>query len=210
MTTNGNQRLSFGDYYSSPGGGRLFRWLDWAKVRKTASLVKALGNAPRILDLGCGAAAVSGRIARDFPQAKILGADIDAKLLAAAKLRGLEVHQVDFDKPLPFDDASFDLIVMVDSIEHVRCRRDTMVQVMRLLKPEGTLLVFTPPYDTFTWWLGERLFRLMTRRPTDHVSPFTRESLDWLLGENFEEVRTGYLNFGLTMWGTGTRKRGNH
>ena len=207
MSNDGDQRCSFGDYYSSAGGGRLFRWLDWAKVRTSERVTKELGDAPRILDLGCGAAAVSARIARDFPSAQVHGADIDEKLLETARQRGVEVHRVDFDRPLPFEESSFDMILMVDSIEHVRCRRDSMQQVTRLLKPGGTLLVFTPPYDTFTWWLGERLFRLVTRRPTDHVSPFTRESLDWLLNENFSTVSTGYLNFGLTMYGIGTGKR---
>lgn len=174
-------------------------------MRTAARVTGQLGDSPQILDLGCGSAAVSVQIARDFPSAHVHGADIDERLLETARLRGLDVHHVDFDVPLPFDDSSFDMILMVDSIEHVRCRRDTMREVARLLKPDGTFLVFTPPYDTFTWWLGERMFRLVTGRPTDHVSPFTRESLEWLLHEYFERVTTGYLNVGLTMFGVGSR-----
>lgn len=207
MSGDGNPRCSFGEYYFSASGGRMFRWLDRAKMRKTASVMKDLGQSPCILDLGCGAAAVSSRLARDFPRAQVHGADLDQKLLEAARLNGLQVHAVDFDQPLPFDESSFDMILMVDSIEHVRCRRHTMEQVTRLLRPDGTFLVFTPPYDTFTWWMGERLFRLVTGRPADHVSPFTRESLNWLLNENFSSVTTGYLNFGLTMFGIGKTKR---
>lgn len=207
MSLHGNQQPSFSDYYASAGGGRFFRWLDRAKLRTAADVITRMGDAPRILDLGCGAAAVSSALARMFPGADVHGADIDEGLLETARQRGVQVHHVDFDRPLPFPDRSFDLVLMIDAIEHVRCRRDTMQQVKRLLKPAGAFLVFTPPYDTFTWWLGERMFRLMTRRPTGHVSPFTKESLEWLLTEHFIEVTIGYLNVGLTLYGIGTGAR---
>ncbi len=203
----GNRRVEFGDYYAPGGQGRLFRWLDRAKLRQAASVVAGLGDAPRILDLGCGAAALSSSLAHRFPNARVCGADADDRLLEMAGQQGLEVHRVDFDQALPFPDNAFDMILMVDAIEHVRCRRDTLREVTRILRPGGTFLVFTPPYDTFTWWLGERLFRLITRRPTGHVSPFTRESLEWLLNENFLAVSTGYLNLGLTLCGVGRNVR---
>jgi len=39
------------------------------------------------------------------------------------------------------------------------------------------------------------------------VSPFTRESLEWLLNESFLAVSTGYLNLGLTLCGVGRNVR---
>lgn len=206
MASYDRRRCTFSEYYTS-GSGRFFRWLDWAKARLTLRVVKDMGGAIRILDLGCGTATISARIAQIFPKAEVCGADADERLVEIARRRGVQAMQVDFDRPLPYEDGDFDLVLMIDSIEHVRCRRDTMGEVGRVLRAEGKFVVFTPPYDAFSWWLAERLFRLLTRRATDHISPFTRESLEWLLHEGFTEFTTGRLNLGLTMYGIASKKK---
>jgi len=45
---------------------------------------------------------------------------------------------------LPYADASFDLVLLIDVLEHVRERRQMGSEVMRILKPGGIAFITTP------------------------------------------------------------------
>jgi ubiquinone/menaquinone biosynthesis C-methylase UbiE len=204
-----HQRETFGAYYGGVLGGGIFRWLDIQKIRiLDRSLRGRKMESARVLDLGGGAGAVSAALSRRLPECTIPVADSDEGLLSAARGKGLQTAWVNFDVKLPFDDSSFDVVMMVDSMEHVACRRGTMREVGRLVKREGLFIVFTPPYDSLSWVMGEKFHRLLTRRKADHISPFTKESLEWTLSTQFNHWTTRYLNFGLTLFGMGWSKKG--
>lgn len=202
-----DNRTDFGDYYNSASGGRCFRWLDIAKKRMIQRYLDRLAEGSQILDLGCGSAGISSSLAHANPRLKFRAADSNGALLDIAKARGLQTDLVDFDQDLPYAAESFDMVIMIDAIEHVECRTRTMSQVKRILAPNATFLAFTPPYDTLPWLVGERMFKLVTGREADHICPFTKESLKWLMAKHFAQSEIGYLNFGLTMWGAGQKKR---
>lgn len=52
--------------------------------------------------------------------------------------------QADMEARLPFDDSSFDAVVCVEGIEHVRDRHSTLSELRRVLRPGGRLLITTP------------------------------------------------------------------
>ncbi len=204
MAETSSNRGAYDPYYDGFLGGKVFRWLDWSKLRILRRILADLGPDLRVLDLGCGRANVSSRLIGEFPGMALTGADQDSMILAKAEARGLKAVHVDFDRELPFGDGAFDVVMMIDTIEHVTCRRETMAEVSRILADGGTFIVFTPPYDTVMWTLGEKFHTLVTRRSTyDHISPFTRESLSWLLEGNFASFELGLTNYGLTLWGVG-------
>ncbi len=207
MPGSSTSQPAFTHYYDGLLGGHLFRWLDRAKLKAAGRFLAQADNLSDVLDLGCGKGAISSRLLARLPSVRLIGADNDPGLLAEAERRGLVPVRVDFDKPLPFDDARFDAVIMIDSIEHVASRADVFRDVARILKTDGRLLIFTPPYDTASWTLGEKLHRVLTRRQAGHISPFTRESLSWCLDRWFHEWSVRYLNMGLTMCGMGVRKK---
>jgi len=197
------RRETFDSYYGGFLGGQLFRWLDIRKVQITARAVSSTTRRPlQALDLGCGSASISAALRRKVPGLSITAADMDPRLLEIAARKGLKTEVVDFDRPLPFDSEGFDFVFMFDSIEHVRSREAILKEVRRVLRPDGTFVVFTPPYDSVIWVAALRLHGLVTRRDADHMSPFTRESLEWFLRRYFTTVRLGSVNLGLTMWAT--------
>jgi SAM-dependent methyltransferase len=111
----------------------------------------------RILDIGCGpgyyAAALSERGAR------VIGIEGSAELLEHARARtggmivtgedgqvteGVELRQHDLETPLGFAaDASFDLAVCALVIHHIRDRAGLLVEIFRVLRPGGRLLIST-------------------------------------------------------------------
>lgn len=94
----------------------------------------------RVLDLGCG----TGRTTASLVKlgAEVCGVDISKEMIAVAskKCRGAEFVVGDSEK-LPFEDASFDLVVATFLIVHLKYLQRTFDEVYRVLKPGGTFIV---------------------------------------------------------------------
>jgi len=95
----------------------------------------------RVLDVGCG----TGFNMRLFERyGAVEGVDTAAEALAYCRRRGLErVRQADAAS-LPFADDTFDLVTALDIIEHLDDDVAALREFARVLKPGGTLLVYTP------------------------------------------------------------------
>jgi len=60
-------------------------------------------------------------------------------------LNGVPIdYGVDLLKPLPYEDASFDVILLVEVIEHLENHRAALAELARILKPDGILILTTP------------------------------------------------------------------
>jgi SAM-dependent methyltransferase len=73
------------------------------------------------------------------------------------------VTQADAER-LPFGDATFDLVVLADVIEHVSSVGQAMREVRRVLRPGGRLVCVTPVRATLAGWrLADRMARAIVR-----------------------------------------------
>lgn len=122
---------------------------------------------------------------------------IEASLWAAnrAKEKGLDVWQGDF---LQFSSREkFDIITMLDIIEHMAKPGLAFKKANHLLKPGGILVITTPDVESFTARvLGKRWWHL---RPA-HVNFFSRKTLSWAahnFGFRILKFRTYVWNFSL-------------
>jgi SAM-dependent methyltransferase len=60
-------------------------------------------------------------------------------------LNGIPVdYGIDLRKPLPYADASFDIVLLVEVIEHLENHRIAIGELARILKPGGVLILTTP------------------------------------------------------------------
>jgi SAM-dependent methyltransferase len=101
----------------------------------------------RVLDVGCGTGGVLASLA---DRAAVVGVDRSELALAHCRARGLlNVAVADGDR-LPFAPASFDVVLLLDVLEHFADEQALLAQVRRLLRPGGTLLVSVPAYQ-FLW-----------------------------------------------------------
>jgi SAM-dependent methyltransferase len=100
------------------------------------------------------------------------------------ELVGSDVHRVDGER-LPFRDAEFDRVVVVDMLEHVGDDRAFVDELARVLRPEGRLVVNTPHLmDTGLRRLRHRLGQTDERH--GHVRPgYTLPMLRALLEPRF-------------------------
>ncbi|MBM4411367.1 MAG: methyltransferase domain-containing protein [Chloroflexi bacterium] len=127
----------------------------------------------RILDLGCGL----GEYVRAFARrgAHVLGSDIAAARLVEARQRAAATPATDrpagevvgflaaAGEALPFRDASLEVIVLNEVIEHVADDRATLREIARVLTPGGTCILYAPnrlfPFETHgIYWRGRYIF----------------------------------------------------
>lgn len=92
-----------------------------------------------ILDIGCGVGAGTLRLARCFPEARVIGCNISAWQLDEALRRGVrEVVELDA-ADMPFDDESADAVVAMESAQHFDTRAQFLREAWRVLRPGGTI-----------------------------------------------------------------------
>jgi SAM-dependent methyltransferase len=146
------------------------------------------GPGRRVLDLGCR----DGALTREFAAGnEVVGVDADRDALAEAQKLGIETRWADLDEPLPFPDASFDVVVAGELLEHLRGPRQLVAEARRVLRPGGTLVASVPN----AYRLKNRLRFLAGRKPEDdptHLQMFAADDVRKLLG-GFDEPRLHFI-----------------
>jgi ubiquinone/menaquinone biosynthesis C-methylase UbiE len=107
-----------------------------------------VGPGMRVLELGCGPGAITEELARRVePGGEVVALDIQLEMLEKARVRlarlGVEnvVCQEASATSLPFPDETFDAAVMVSVLGEVGDSPAALAEVLRVLKPAGTLTV---------------------------------------------------------------------
>ena len=77
---------------------------------------------------------------------QVTAADLDASAFAGS--REIRFEKLDLDLPLPFADASFELVHCGDGIEHLESPLRALRELARVLAPGGSLLLTTPNYGS--------------------------------------------------------------
>jgi 2-polyprenyl-3-methyl-5-hydroxy-6-metoxy-1,4-benzoquinol methylase len=145
-----------------------------------AKLLALVGEGKRVLDIGCS----SGYLARPLVARGCTVVGIEQDPVAAEQAREVctEVLVGDAETlELPFEPASFDVVLCGDLIEHLRDPERFLARVRPLLRSDGRLVLTTP--NVANW--ANRLGLLVGRwRYTDrgildrtHLHLFTRATL---------------------------------
>lgn len=110
---------------------------------------------PRILDVGCGTG-YNMEYMKQHGYDRMSGLDFSPEALTFCHSRGLfSVVCGDGTLP-PFADSSFDVVTALDMIEHVEDDNQALRELGRILKPGGSLVIFTPAYQ-FLWGLQDEV-----------------------------------------------------
>ena len=100
----------------------------------------------RVLDVACGEGYGTALLARRA--AHVTGVDISAEAIAHARGRYASLANVEFTEgsctALPLDDASVDVAVSLETIEHITAQAEFIGELARVLKPGGVLLLSCP------------------------------------------------------------------
>jgi SAM-dependent methyltransferase len=137
----------------------------------------------KILDIGSGA----GNMAHHLAQyGQVFGIDYNPRPLPVAQQRGLPVSQGSGNE-LPFPTAGFDLVALLDTVEHIPDELGVLQECARVLKPGGKLIVTVP---AFMWlWSYNDEINAHERR---YTAPELRQKLE-LYGLRVKRI--SYNNF---------------
>jgi SAM-dependent methyltransferase len=180
----------------------------WAWERRRSLLLGEVRAGERVLDLGCGA----GRFVAALRDAGAEGVGVELAEAAVERARrnapAADVRLVEPDGSLPLDHASVDLVWCSEVLEHVADTAHLLLEVRRVLRPGGRLLVTVPYHGR-----AKAALIALTRFDThfdplgQHLRFYTRSSLTATLrGSGFEAVRVRpwdgppLLRTGLTGW----------
>lgn len=137
----------------------------------------------RVLDAACGegyGSALLAGVARE-----VVGVDVDAASIEHASARyavqtNLEFRRADATR-LPFADASFDLVVSFETLEHLAEQERLLGEFSRVLAPGGVLVLSSPDKRTYSDLSGFR--------NEFHVRELYRDELLALLEPHFTTLR---------------------
>jgi len=126
----------------------------------------------RVLDLGTGTGRAAFALARRFPEAQVVGADLSDGMLEIARRDTPSdlAARVRFDaadaSALPYEDATYDLVALVNMIPFFD-------ELARVVASGGhALFGFSRGAETQIWVPPERLRRELTRRGFGEVAEF--------------------------------------
>lgn len=108
--------------------------------------VLALPTPGRLLDAGGGTGRVAEHLRPHVDQ--IVVADVSRGMLAQARVKSLDAACAESER-LPFDDDTFERVLMVDALHHVIHQAQTVSELYRVLKPGGRLVIEEPDLRTF-------------------------------------------------------------
>lgn len=124
----------------------------WWFVERRALLVRmirslGLGDNARVLDIGTSTG-TNLRMLRDQGFTRFTGVDLSEDAIRWCAEKGLgEVRQGDVCA-LPLPDASFDLVLATDIIEHVDRDDIALKEIARVLRPGGHALLTVPAFES--------------------------------------------------------------
>lgn len=176
------------DYDSRAYDSLVYPQRYWQR-RRFQIVTEMAGKSRSRLDIGCG----SSRIIQSHPES--VGLDLEiSKLRYLRRTNQRLVRGTCFR--LPFADHSFSSVVNSQLIEHVPYDRNVFLEMNRVMKPGGTLVIGTPDYGRAAWRIAEWIYKLVLPYAygDEHVTHYTRYRLAEELAEaGFATLRYRYV-----------------
>jgi ubiquinone/menaquinone biosynthesis C-methylase UbiE len=154
-------------------------YVDWNRF---ALLVQGF-NGGKYLDVGCFNSPMPYELTRTFKDSEIYALDYCEPLIKELQERYPEVKYVVGNvEKLPFEDETFDWVVSGELLEHCENPDQTVKELIRVVKPGGTLAISVPLNETVKNPISE-----------EHLWSFSAEDIVKLLME-FGEVSLKFFS----------------
>lgn len=144
----------------------------------------------KVLDIGCGTGETLTFIRFLYPKAELYGIDTSDVAIKFAKKRGHHNIVKASALKLPYPANTFDAVLFLDVLEHIKSDEAALTESKRVLKPGG-LVIITAPALQFIWSKHDTM--------QDHVRRYTRSRIRYLsksVGLNIKFL--SYFNFFLS------------
>lgn len=140
---------------------------------------------PRILDIGCGTGFNINHL-HQLGYNQVIGLDFSPESLAYCHSHQLKALIRSNAEKLPIQTSCHDVILMLDILEHLRDDRNALSEIFRVLKPDGSLIIFVPAFQ-FLWSFQDEI--------SHHQRRYTATELkEKIVQAGFELTKLTYVN----------------
>jgi len=140
------------DYHIKLDNSNLLRY-KWYKDKYFKNL-----KGKKILEIGCGDGGVV-QFLKD--ENEVYGVDISKNALGLLEQQGIKGALIDISKEdLPFKDSEFDVIIILEILEHLKSPQNAIEEIQRVLKKNGKLIISIPNPRTGHKFIYPSLFQL--------------------------------------------------
>jgi SAM-dependent methyltransferase len=143
-------------------------WFTGRRAVIVATLRRFVPPAGSLLDVGCGTGGLTSALSRWW---RVEGVDASTEALSTARRRGLRVHLVALDEPLP---SGYDAVGAFDVLEHVDDDVGFAVRMAAAARPGGWLLLTVPAFRGLWGPMDERAGHRRRYRRSDLVEVMAR------------------------------------
>ena len=177
---------------------------NWLHRRSVQELSTHFQYPKRVLDIGCGTGELLDQV-RQSGNAHITGVEPSPRAARIARDdRNLDVRTGTLEQ-VRFPDESFDTVLLSHVLEHLPSPTMTLLEVQRILKPGGIVIIWVP--NARSWaatWLGRYWMGWDVPR---HLYAFSPSTLHRLLGKTalspeqiVHEKHAIEWSWGLRLW----------
>jgi 2-polyprenyl-3-methyl-5-hydroxy-6-metoxy-1,4-benzoquinol methylase len=126
------------------------------EANRLLSWCKDLPKDARILDVGCGDGFHLGLL-REFGEKtwQLEGIDVDKRAVEIGLKNGLEIHRGTLDT-VDLPEKSYDLVILIQTVEHVAEPTTLLEQIYSLMSPGGRLVIVTDNTDSLDFTLFKK------------------------------------------------------
>lgn len=137
----------------------------------------------KILDVGGGTGAFLEKILQKEPNVNVYLLDSSKSMIDESSI----MHSIVLGKACrnPFSENSFDYVLCTDALHHFERKRKSVKEMMRVIKPGGTIIIF----DMNAKRLITKLIKIGERILGEPSEFFTPEELSSLFDDRFEIKR---------------------
>lgn len=132
-----------------------------------------LPSGAAVLDVGTSSG-TNLRLLGELGMRNVVGVDSHEEAIKWCDLKGLGKVRLADVCDLPFDDATFDLVLATDIIEHVDDDQRALHEIRRVLKPGGRAIVTVPAFRSL-WGMQDEIAHHKRRYRRDEVVTRARQ-----------------------------------
>lgn len=143
---NNNNEMTYARWQYEKGENTILNYLDFTSRDE-------MFENKTVLDIGCGAGGKSLYYAK-LGASHVYGVDVVSEYEKESGELAKELELSDKftflccdAKDMPYEDNTFDTVIMNDAMEHVDCPNEVLNEIIRVLKPGGRVYINFPPYN---------------------------------------------------------------
>jgi len=133
----------------------------WWYVNRKKLILKLLYltniSSPKILDVGMG---TGGNLLEFSKLGQAFGIDVSEKAIEFCRKRNIKYICQSPAEKLPFKDKTFDIITCLDVLEHVPEPVETLLELRRVIKDNGKIIITVPTFKILYTQRDEELYHL--------------------------------------------------